>query len=115
MVAEVRGLTPTVLADVAFRHFQEDRASEFRAHCERSPNAALRSFAIRNLGPQRPPEVSGGDVEWVETSFEFVMAYPMTNEYGEQGRLDMDDVIESDATQIRAAIGTWGYSALDVT
>ena len=115
MVTEVRALTPTVAADVTFRHFQEDRRVDFRDFCEANPQAAFRLFAIRNLGPQQPPEVTNGDVEWIETMFECVVAYPVSNEYGEQGQLDMDDVIDSDAAQIRAAIGTTGYATLDVT
>jgi hypothetical protein len=108
----IRALTPNVRSDARWR--THDERVDFRIWAEQNPTAAFRMFSIKTEGQLQPPVVSNTDVEWVETQFELVAAYPRDYRYGGgQHILDLDDVIESDLRQIEHAIGTNGYQSLE--
>lgn len=105
----VRGVTPSLLADTAFLEHRNEQP--FRDWADSNPTAALRRFSVRELGVREPPMVSNGDLEWHETDFEVVIAYPISGRYGDGKDVDMDRVMESDQDLVETAIGLRGSIA----
>jgi hypothetical protein len=113
MRSAVRAITPSLLAHVPFK--AHDERVPLRQWAELNKTAAFRWFSVRDTGDVVPPVVSNMDRDRVETTFEFVTAYPLDYRYGNQLALDMDDVVESDLRQVEHKIGSNGYSLLDLT
>jgi hypothetical protein len=107
MIAVIKALSPGLMSATPFEPHQEDRV-DFAEWCEAHPTAALRRFSVRDTGSSLPPDVTNTDVEWRKVGFDIVLAYPVTNTYGDQNSLDRDDVMESDRVQVEQAVGIGG-------
>lgn len=105
-------LTPTLLANVPFKPFDERSMSgfEFREWCEKNPTGAFRRVSILDEGNEDGPVVSNTDREWIEREFLVQIAYPRDHRYGAQQKMDLHDVAESDMKQVEHKIGTNGYA-----
>ena len=116
MITTVEALTPTVSSGERFRLVVDDDG-EFRNWADMNPVAALRRFAIYELGTIRPPEVSSTVEQWTDEDFECVLAYPRKSlsRYGAKAFRSLMDTIKSDQKQIEDAIGTNGYQSLETS
>lgn len=116
MRSAVRALVPNLRADLKFRAYLED-GGDFRDYAERATSSVLRMFSIRDAGTGREPGAIGGDLELVERDWELVVAYPKAaaGEAGVRGALSLEDMMESDARQLKATVGTAGFQTLGLS
>lgn len=115
MVTTVKDLVPGVLAQKRF--IPHDQRTAFREWAEANPQAATRRFSIRNLGPVTGLGVNDTTQVWVQEEFECVLGYANDFQYGEQMRLDQDDVMWRDLHLVKdtigqRAFGTFGDAAV---
>lgn len=89
------------------------RSNDFRSWAEQNPTSSFRRFSVREVGPLLGPEVTNCDEEWVTTTFDVVVAYPLDFRAGPQMALDRDDAMEADSLQIERAVGLVGFAALE--
>ena len=113
METTIRGLTPALLDDVAFRIMSTRR--DFEEWSETNPAASFRRYQIRDVGEYEPPTISNTDVEMLTTELELTMSYPMdlSGAYADStvppdDRQDVEDLMRQDMHQIRDAIGING-------
>lgn len=107
MITLLQALTPLALAATPYRVHRE--AGDFRQWAVEHANACMRRFSVRDNFIVTMPDVTGLDLEWVQTTFTLVVAYPATYRAGADGMRDSDDLIEKDMHQIDGTIGTRGY------
>lgn len=112
MVTALHGLTPLTLSGTRYKR-HDHKVSDFRSWCEANPTSSFRRFSVRGTGREEPPEVTNGDVEWIWTEIEAVIAYPLDFRGGPQMSLDRDDLIAEDMRQIKDTIGTNGYLTIE--
>ena len=108
LATAVRGITPA-LYGVGF--LEHDNQSDFRDWCEKHASSSFRRFSVRERGVTEPALVSNNDIEWRETDFEILVAYPAGTRYGQGADVDMDRAMESDQDLIETAIGIRGSIA----
>jgi hypothetical protein len=106
IITVITGLTPTLHSSDAFRVYLEELDVPFEEWIAKNPQ--LRRFSVRDAGSYSPPVVSNSDVVRREVTFEILVAYPNTNQYGSDASRTMDDVIEQDMNQIENAVGLHG-------
>lgn len=108
IVTKVKALTPTLLAGDKFDHVP--KRYDVREFVESSGGSGvLRRFDIQRAGTTETlPHLSTSEVMREEYA-RLTVAYPRTyGRYGTNDRLDMEDVIRSDARQIRDTIMSTG-------
>lgn len=111
MRTTIAALTPSALSGDGFRAYEERFA--FRDWCDKNPAAALRLFSVRDVGELEPPLVTDTARHWAWREFVLEVAYPLDARYGELEELSLDDVIEQDLRQLRAAVGTDGFQTIE--
>ena len=106
-VALLEALTPTAHSERAFR--ESEQMGDFREWAAGKPQACWRRFSIQDLWDYDVPEVTGGDVVFMPSTVEVVIAYPKTSAlYGANNSRDMRDMMRADSHQIADEIGMWG-------
>lgn len=111
MITAVLGIDPLLNSETRFRHHRENMP--FGQFCEANPQASWRLFSIRDTGESEAADVTNTDSEWRWITIQCAIAYPLDFRAGPLGERDRDDLIASDARQIRATIGPGGYPTLE--
>ena len=101
-ITVLEALTPTTKSEVPLRCVKK---AELREWAEKNATSAvLRKFDIRRGDGTEPPFQDPSAIERNEDMV-LTVAYPVANGlYGQDDRNDMEDLIRSDARQIRDAV-----------
>lgn len=102
IIERIVGLTPGI--DAAYRWVVHDDAEELRDWAVRAPSAAYRRFSVEPQYTTEAPVVSSVNVEQVMTTFEVVVAYPLSGRWN--NRRGLFDVIDSDRRRLEYEVGT---------
>ena len=105
----IEALTPSTFATRLYRRFPAEQ--ELDTWADANPAACFRKFDIINSHDSLPPEASNTDVEIREQGLVVAIAYAHDfGAFGEENKLELDDIIEQDKYQIDDTIGLRGYT-----
>ncbi len=112
----VEALTPRTLSGDRFeRHRADSSSGQTFEEWLGAKQQQVRRFVVRDTGVRGMPTVSNMDVIRERVTFEVVVAYPVSNRYGVDGDLSLEDVIDEDKRQIDHAIGLHGSANVPTT
>lgn len=109
IIALVKALAPTVDSSVAFRPYENQGGANFRKFCRGAPMGSERLYQVRDVTTRQPADASNTDVEARMVTFDVIVAYPQTHQWGVDAGLDRDDAMDADRKLIENAIGRNGY------
>lgn len=110
MESTMLGLTPTSMPSIKYTLHREQEF--FQDWAIDNPQAALRTYQIRDLTTYEAPEVSDSEIEERTGTLEVMIAYPEEEmgRYSQRGNFrGLDDVLEEDREQLLAALGRRGH------
>lgn len=101
-------VVPTQRSTDRFRVHRDE--SEFSAWAGDNPQACFRVFSVEDVYDYTMPQITNGDVQWLETTFELRIAYPMTMATNaDDGMRDIRDWIDEDLRQLDSVVGLRGH------
>jgi hypothetical protein len=103
VATKITGLTPVSFEGIKF--YEHRAEMPFRDWARENPSACFRRFAIVDLFEYEATTASTHDSEWVDGTYELLIAYPRDFRYGTQGGRDQRDVMREDEKYVDETIG----------